>query len=334
MVYDDKYLDHKDDNHPESPERLRAIKKKLDADTSFFRPKIANEDEILRVHSKKHLNHIKRFCEKGGGHLDIDTYATPESYEISRLAAGGVITASELVLNHYKSSYALVRPPGHHATAEKSMGFCIFNNLAIGLEHLREEHKISKFLIFDFDAHYGNGTAELFYDDPNVMYISIHQDPYTIFPGEGFIHEIGGQDALGTNLNLPMTPGSKTDDYLYILERVLEPVFNKFNADFYFFDVGFDAHEADPLSSILLDDYFYEWIALQMIQLTKRRVLVLEGGYNLEAMARANLKMVNVLKSGGIDQDNVNVREKLKVKEETKSLFTKIENNFSPFFTF
>jgi acetoin utilization deacetylase AcuC-like enzyme len=339
LVYSKEYLEHKSFNHPESPERLKVMMNSLEqgdvmSEISLVKPRMADETELLRVHSPEHVQKIKTFCEQGGGYLDMDTYTSPESYNIAKLAAGGVITAGELVLNSFNSAYAIVRPPGHHATAERAMGFCLFNNLAIGLEHMREEHHLEKFLIFDFDAHYGNGTAEIFYNDPHVMYISIHQDPHTIFPGQGFVQEIGGEDALGSNINLPMAPGSQTPDYLYILEKVLEPVFKDFGADFYFFDVGFDALRSDPLSSLMLDDHFFEWIASEMIRLTDHRVLVLEGGYNLESMARANLKMINVLKDEETKNEYILGYENLEVKNETKTFFQEVKDNLSPFFTF
>jgi acetoin utilization deacetylase AcuC-like enzyme len=300
----------------------------------LFEPEAAKEKDILRVHTPQHVNNVQKFCENGGGYLDLDTYASPESYNIAKLAAGGVITASKLILEGNKTSYSLVRPPGHHATANNAMGFCIFNNLAIGVEYLRKKHKIRKILIFDFDAHYGNGTAEIFYNDPDIMYISIHQDPYTIFPGKGFVYEMGGTDAEGANLNLPMPPGATTMDYIYILENVLGPIFKEFNADFFFFDVGFDAHQEDPLSRLQLDDYFFEWIAKKMTQLTDHRVLVLEGGYNLEAMSRANMKMINILNKEDKKDNWIEDMEILNIKEETRKLNNQIKNNFSPFFTF
>jgi acetoin utilization deacetylase AcuC-like enzyme len=213
------------------------------------------------------------------------------------------------------------------------MGFCLFNNLAVALEYLRQVRKIKKFAIFDFDVHYGNGTARLFYNDPDVLYISIHQDPHTIFPSEGFLDEIGSGGGEGYNLNIPVSPGSGTSDYVYLLERILRPVFKDFNADFYFFDVGFDAHRDDPLSRILLDDDFYEWVAMEILNQHQPRVLTLEGGYNLEALKRCNLKMINVLKDETLEHSPISP-ETSKVREETKMLFKSIEDKFSPFFTF
>jgi acetoin utilization deacetylase AcuC-like enzyme len=338
LVYSPEYLEHKTSNHPESPDRLTKIIEGLqEADLieniPFFEPYRAKEEDLEQVHTADHVEKIRTFCEHGGGYLDFDTYTSPQSYEIARLAAGGVIKASELALNGFSSAYALVRPPGHHATSERAMGFCLFNNLAVALEYLRKHRKIKKFVIFDFDVHYGNGTANIFYNDPDVFYISIHQDPHTIFPSEGFLDEMGEGPGKGFNLNIPLSPGSGTSDYIYILERILRPVFKDFNADFYFYDVGFDAHRDDPLSRMFLDDDFYEWIAMEILNHPGPRVLTLEGGYNLEALKRCNLKMINVLKEERLEYSQISPVMS-EVREETKNLFKSIEDNFSPFFTF
>jgi len=339
LVYSPEYLKHKTTNHPESPDRLEKIMDGLEEANLLHKiplvePRMATEVDLERVHSTEHVQKIRSFCELGGGYLDFDTYASPQSYDIGKLAAGGAITASELVLKDFNSAYALVRPPGHHATSERAMGFCLFNNLAVALEYLRKVRKIKKFAIFDFDVHYGNGTAHIFYNDPDVLYISIHQDPRTIFPSEGFLEEMGNGLGKGLNLNIPVSPGSGTPDYIYLLDKILKPVFEDFNADFYFFDVGFDAHQDDPLSSILLDDDFYEWMAMEILRQPQPKVLTLEGGYNLEALKRCNLKMINVLKEERRTDYSQISPEMAKVREETKTLFKSIEDNFSPFFTF
>ena len=192
-------------------------------------------------------------------------------------------------------------------------------------------------MIFDFDAHYGNGTAEIFINDPNVLYISIHQDPRTIFPGKGFIEEIGVGEGKGFNMNIPMPPGSSNQDYMYILERLLEPVADDFGADFYFLEVGFDAHKDDPLSRIMLDDEFYPWITSKMREIAGKMVLIFEGGYDLAALSRCNMKMINVLR----DELNVDggeiykgrIKEK-NVSDETKKIFHSIQDVFSSFYEF
>lgn len=339
VVYSEEYGDHETGNHPENKERVRfiinAIKESGRIDENdIFRPEMAGEADLERVHTHQHVENIRTFCQKGGGYWDYDTFASPKTYQIAKLAAGGAIKAAELVLNGQKSAYAVVRPPGHHATKDRAMGFCFFNNLAITLEYLRETHRLKKFMIVDFDVHYGNGTAEMFYHDPRVLYISIHQDPRTIFPGTGFIEEMGSDEGKGYNLNIPMPPGSSTADYIYILEKILKPAAEEFKADFYMADVGFDGHEDDPLSSICLDDDFFQWIGAELMDIAGSLVLILEGGYNLEALSRCNLKLINGLKEHKTIKEIPSPYENLRVNRRTKDIFKEIKEVFSPFFEF
>jgi acetoin utilization deacetylase AcuC-like enzyme len=339
LVYSPEYAQHRTGSHPENQKRLEVMLNYLLKEgevekEDIHQPTHANDDDLLRVHTPSYLRHLKNFAESGGGYLDFDTFVSPKSYEIAKLAAGGAITASKLVFEHDDFAYSLARPPGHHATTDKAMGFCLVNNLAVALEYMREKYSIRKFMIIDFDAHYGNGTAEIFYQDPNVLYISIHQDPRTIFPGKGFIEETGSGKGKGYNLNIPMPPGSTTSDYIYILKKIVEPVLRKFKADFYFLDVGFDGHREDPLSSLQLDDDFYPWITCYLQKLTSKMVLILEGGYSKDAMARSNLKMIKVLKDKSTHEDQWRPSGKLLVKDETKNIFKTIQDTFSPYFTF
>lgn len=339
LVYSPEYAQHQTGSHPENQERLEVMMNHLLKEgevekSDIHQPTPASDDDLLRVHTTPYLKHLKNFAESGGGYLDFDTFASPQSYEIAKLAAGGAITASRLVFDHDDFAYSMARPPGHHATTDSAMGFCLINNLAVALEYMREKHSLRKFLILDFDAHYGNGTAEIFYQDPHVLYISIHQDPHTIFPGKGFIEETGSGKGKGCNLNIPMSPGSATSDYIYILEKIIEPVLRKFKADFYFLDVGFDGHREDPLSSLQLDDDFYPWIACYMQKLTPKMVLILEGGYSKNAMARSNRKMIKVLNDKSTHEDQWRPPGKLMVKDETKRIFKTIQDTFSPYFTF
>lgn len=338
LVYSKDYENHETGNHPENNERILAImdalqKSGIPGKNEIFAPEMATEDDLTRIHFPVYVERIREFCENGGGNLDLDTVASPLTYETAKLSAGGAIKAAELVLNGWNSAYSLGRPPGHHATRSRAVGFCIFNNLAITLEYLREAHDIKKFLIFDFDVHYGNGTAEIFYEDPQVLYISIHQDPRTIFPGIGFIEETGAGEGEGYNLNIPMPPGSTTGDYMYVLGKILRPVAEDFGADFYLVDVGFDAHQDDPLSRINLDDDFYEWIGREVMDIAGSLVLILEGGYDLNALRRCNLKLINGLNKYNPTEDKDMV-ETLKVHEETKEIFREIEEVFSPFYKF
>ena len=193
IVYSPEYNKHQDKFHIENKARTDAIMNNLSKQSFFNKlsiiaPNRADLNQVLSVHTPEHVNFIDEFCKKGGGNIDFDTYATSQSYQTALLSAGGAIKASELVLKRTNKSenwaFSISRPPGHHATANKSMGFCIFNNVAIAVEYLRKTYDLERLCIVDFDVHYGNGTAEIFYNDPNILYISIHQDPKTLFPGK------------------------------------------------------------------------------------------------------------------------------------------------------
>jgi len=337
LVYSEEYKKHNDIYHPENQDRLKVIMDYIEKDYSLrdldvVSPHPASKNDILKVHSQSHVNFIEDFCSKGGGNIDFDTYATPDTYQIAKLSAGGAITASQIALESNQSTYSIGRPPGHHATSQRSMGFCIFNNIAIAIEYLREVYEIKKFMVLDCDVHYGNGTADIFYHDPDVLYISIHQDPQTIFPGRGFVEEMGSFEGEGFNLCMPMPSFSNNHDYIYILEKILKPVADQFQPDFHFIDIGFDGHANDPLSNTNLDDDFYPWITAQMNEIAQKTVLILEGGYDPETMGRCNMKVLNALNNHKENNDyNVDLSH---VSDETKSLFKSIKDKFSPFFEF
>jgi len=337
LVYSEEYKKHNDVYHPENQSRLNSIMNCIDKedslrDLNIVYPFAASKNDILKVHSRSHVNFIKDLCRRGGGNIDFDTYATPDTYQVAKISAGGAINASKIVLKSDQSAYSIGRPPGHHSNSERSMGFCIFNNIAIAIEYLREVYNIKKFLVLDCDVHYGNGTADIFYQDPSVLYISIHQDPRTIFPGKGFVEEMGEGAGEGFNLCLPMPAYATTNDYIYILEKILKPVASQFKADFHFLDIGFDGHSNDPLSNTNLDDDFYPWITTHLNEIAQKTVLILEGGYDLETLGRCNVKVLNALNNHNENNDyHVDLPS---VSEETKSLFRTIKDKFSPFFEF
>jgi acetoin utilization deacetylase AcuC-like enzyme len=353
IVNSKEYDDHETGAHPENKERTHVIMDSLEksgvlnhfesdildksnGSVDVFSPEHASDSSILKVHSRSYVEYLKSFCNSGGGYLDFDTVVSEKSYNVAKLAAGGSIMASKLVLNGYDSAYSIARPPGHHARKENAMGFCLFNNVAIAIENLKESTELKKFLIFDFDVHFGNGTSEIFRKDPNVMYISIHQDPKTIFPGTGFIEDIGEDDGKGFNMNIPMPPRSTSSDYKFILDELLNPVAKDFDADFYFLEVGFDAHEDDPLSSINLDDEFFPWITSKMLNITDKMVLILEGGYDLSVLSRCNMKMINILRNtNDYDENNYDKQDhEMKVSEETRKILKNIKDIFSSFYEF
>lgn len=347
LVYSPYYNNHQNPSHIENKSRTEAIIKKIDEEKildqiKVLGPDYATPEDLLRVHSHQHIEYIHDFCKKGGGYIDYDTYATPLSYDVALLAAGGSIKASQLVANGEKWAYSLARPPGHHATRTNAMGFCLFNNVAISIENLRATHKKKKFLILDFDVHYGNGTADIFYNDPDVLYISIHQDPHTIFPGKGFINEQGAADGKGYTLNLPMPPKSNNSDYMWILKKIVEPIIKEFNPEIVFAEAGFDAHKNDPLSRILIDEDFFSWVGEYLMELHEGVVVLLEGGYDLKALANSNLRFINSL-HGDLDlQERYKTKLEIeneylmdeKVSSSVKLILREVLDKFSPFFKF
>ncbi|MBV1767923.1 MAG: histone deacetylase, partial [Methanobacterium sp.] len=292
IIHSPDYELHQDPYHIENKDRTKSIMQNL-YDKNFLNhlnvsnPEKSSKKDLLRVHSPGHVNHIQEFCEKGGGYLDYDTYASPQSYQVALLAGGGAIMAAEKVILGEKWAYSVSRPPGHHAIRENAMGFCLFNNAAVAVEKIRDKYDKKRFLIFDFDVHYGNGDADIFYDDPEVMYVSIHQDPHTIFPGKGFLEEIGSGPGTGFNLNIPMHPGSNNADYIWILDKILPGVISEFKADLLLVEAGFDAHRDDPLSQINIDEDFYSWVGVYLMGLQESMAVILEGGYNLRALAQS-----------------------------------------------
>jgi acetoin utilization deacetylase AcuC-like enzyme len=374
IIYSPKYDLHQDKSHIENKSRTDAIINNL-AHQDFFNklniiePYSANLNQVLSVHTPEHVNFIDEFCKRGGGYLDFDTYATSQSYQTALLSAGGAIKASQLVLKGENKSenwaFSISRPPGHHATANKSMGFCIFNNMAIAVEYLRKTYGLKRFCIIDFDVHYGNGTAEIFYNDPNILYISIHQDPRTLFPGKGFIEEQGTAEGKGYNLNIPLPPGSNNTDYIWILKEILGPVIKEFHPQVLFADAGFDAHLNDPLSRIKVTEDFYSWIGQYLIEKHPKLISLLEGGYELEALANSSLNFIfsmdpylflsdnedkksnikNKFPQLQINKSNPQYKFKFKdeiekeyleayVSPEVRKVLLSIKDNFSPYFKF
>lgn len=348
LVHSSEYDAHETGDHPENKERLHHIMEPLEAEAvlnrtgrrssdkdlhpkiDVYTPEMASYEAITRVHSRSYIASLKSFCDAGGGHFDQDTVVSKHSYKIAKLAAGGSIKAAKLVLNGYDYAYSIARPPGHHATRRNAMGFCLFNNVAVAIQELKNKTHLKKFLIFDIDVHFGNGTSEIYFADPDVLYISIHQDPRTLFPGSGFIDEIGEGEGEGFNINIPMPPGSDSPDYKLMVNEILKPVAGEFKPDMYFLELGFDAHREDPLSKIQLDDDFFPWIADKMMKITKKMVMILEGGYSPSVLSRCNMKMINVLNNNENYNEPMNEHE---VGADTTQILSEIKDTFSSFYS-
>src|SRR3954453_4772099 len=285
-----RYLAHDTGpGHPERPARLEAVLAGLEAagvndDLVFAEPGPATRAELERVHPGDHLDEIERFCKDGGGQLDADTSAVPDSWEAAVLAAGaGLDAIDRLDRGEAHAAFCAVRPPGHHATPVRSMGFCLLNNVAVAAAALADRGE--RVLVYDWDAHHGNGTQDAFYDDRRVLYVSAHQWP--LYPGTGALDETGRGPGEGYTINLPFPPGTTGDVYLAAFDEVVAPAIERFAPTWVIVSAGFDAHRADPLTGLNLTAGDFADLTDRLLQVCApgRLSAFLEGGYDLQALA-------------------------------------------------
>jgi len=304
LVYDPIYLGHDTGDHVENGRRLERILGLLGASgiqqqLVGIAPEPASLEDLLLVHSAQHVARVDRSSSEGGGWLDGDTVTSPESYEAAIYAAGGTAKATEKVIEgDVESAFALVRPPGHHATRTDAMGFCLFNNVAIAARVAMRKHDLERVLIVDFDVHHGNGTQDVFYDDARVLYASMHQ--YPLYPGTGRVEETGVAGGRDRTLNIPLPPWSGDREYLMAFEEIIAPVARRFQPQIILVSAGYDAHWADNISSMQVTVSGY----VRMVTILKRLatelcqgrlVFALEGGYHLEALAHSVKATLEVL---------------------------------------
>jgi acetoin utilization deacetylase AcuC-like enzyme len=298
LVYDEQYLRHRPgERHPERPARLEAIMQRLQdtellEELMLIRPYPAPLPWIERLHDPTYIKRFQTACQKGYNIFMVpDCGICPESYDIALLAVGGVFAALENVMRGaVNNAFCAVRPPGHHAEHDRAMGFCFFNNVALGAVYLLEHFGLERVAIIDWDVHHGNGTQHLFEADPRVFYLSLHEDPCTCYPGSGFRQEEGKGKGKGFNLNLPLPAGSGDAEYLRALEEEGLPRLRQFAPQFVLVSAGFDAHESDPLAHQNLSSEAYRRMGEMLLQLAQetaggRFVSLLEGGYNLAVLA-------------------------------------------------
>ena len=301
LITSDTYQNHNTgDGHPEKIDRVTAVidnfKKLNNKNLIWKKPSIFDKSLLEITHSSDYINFVKEsFPKTGLSFLDGDTVISPGSKEATSDAVGSIIAAIDGVQNNeFKNAFCAVRPPGHHAEKNKAMGFCIYNNVAVGANYLIDKYKLNKIAIIDFDVHHGNGTQDIFYDNEKVLYISTHQFPY--YPGSGTEQEKGKYNNI---FNIPLPAGTTSEEYLNAYEFVLKKI-EEFKPEFILLSAGFDAHKDDPLAQFQLESKDFYEITKRTLELSKlhcngKVVSILEGGYDLNALKESTAMHVNAL---------------------------------------
>lgn len=298
------FLQHETGNHPECSDRLKSIFDLLSTQKISDLKRIDNQrnatiHELQLVHSPEYLNEIKQFCTEGGGRVESDTVVSLHSYEVACHAAGCALEAVKQVLEgHTQRAFCAIRPPGHHALVDQAMGFCLLNNVAIAARHAIEQYQLRRVLIVDWDVHHGNGTQDIFYEDENIHFFSVHRAPF--YPGTGAANETGVGKGLGTVWNLPLSFGVFRDDYFSRFERMLVDAAQRCRPELILISAGFDAHREDPVGSLGLEsDDFGELTRIVLNTANEycegRVVSLLEGGYNPQKLAESTASHLTAL---------------------------------------
>ncbi len=304
LITDDRYLRHDQPQHVERAARLQAIHQQLHSSglrdrCAVLAPQPAVFEQLLAAHTGAMLTRSEQFGAMGGGQLDADTYMTDESWDVAVLAAGGAVRLTEAVLaGEYRNGFALVRPPGHHATPSQAMGFCLIDNIAVAARAALQHDGINKVAIVDYDVHHGNGTQDIFYNDPQVLFCSTHAFPF--YPGTGAARDMGMGDARGTTLNVPLPMGTGDSGYERVFDQVIVPALHAYQPDMLLVSAGYDAHWSDPLGPMTVTVAGFAQMTHKLLQVADdlcagRLVLVLEGGYNLDGLAHSVAAALAVL---------------------------------------
>ncbi|HOV79991.1 MAG TPA: histone deacetylase [Bacillota bacterium] len=308
LVYDSAYLNHDTGSHVEGAGRLihthnylqkSGVLEKL----ARIKPRPASLEEVSMVHLPEYIQKVKDFSDRGGGSFGYDNVGSRETFSTALLAVGGTLTAVEQVMDKkVDNAFALVRPPGHHATAGQGMGFCFFNNVAVGARYALKKYGLSRVLVVDWDEHHGNGTEHIFYGDPSVLYFSVHRD--WSFPGTGLAEKTGAGEGEGYNINVPLPRGSGDVEYQLAFKEILKPVALKYNPEIIFLSAGMDAHRKDPIGQMNMTSEGYWKLTEIVCEIAGSccggaLVTVLEGGYNQQALAESVLAVLIVMAGWG-----------------------------------
>ena len=305
-IYDPLFLNHDTGaGHPECSQRLTSAHSLLSSqpwypDLCLVNSRMATERWISTVHSLNYIQRVHEICAAGGRMIDTpDVRVCRESYQVSAQAVGSLLElADQIMSGQAENGFAMVRPPGHHAEQAEARGFCLFNSVAIAARYLQCQFDLERILILDWDVHHGNGTQHIFEQDPSVFYISLHQYPH--YPGTGSLSEAGIGKGAGTTLNCPMSSGRGDADYRQAFTQIILPAARNFSPDAILISAGFDAHRADPLGAINLENSSFTWMTQEMMTLASdccndRLISVLEGGYDFTALAESVTEHIRVL---------------------------------------
>ena len=346
LIYDPIFLEHlTPENHPEKPERLKKAMDVLQAMNWLEReglvqlePRAATEDELATVHERDYIQKVKAAAKKVAREQEssgrktrffaTDTYVSARSYEAAVKAAGAPLTAIDAILQgEIDNAYCLVRPPGHHAVAESAMGFCLFNNVAVAARYAIDKHGLERVMIIDYDVHHGNATQEMFYEDPRVLYFSIHQSPF--YPGTGLSDERGEGAGLGTTINVPLPATTGYETYEPVFRQVMAPAADRFDPQLILVSAGFDAHWKDPLGGMYLSTAGFAKLTGFIIELAQtlcngRLVFVQEGGYHILANAFCIATCINLLLGDDAAVDNLGQAPTIKWRINTDVLIAEL----------
>jgi len=337
LVFHEAFTKHEMSmGHPESPERLRSAMMYIkraghlkDPNLNILTPMPVDLEEVYRIHGKAYIDGIRESSSRGGGFYTPDTEVNAHTYEAAVLAAGGGIDAVDRIMaGKSKNAFVLCRPPGHHAEYERAFGFCFINNIAVAASHLVKECGLNRVMIVDYDAHHGNGTQSAFYSSNRVLYVSLHQDGRTLFPGSGFPDEMGKGAGLGYTVNLPMYPGAGNISYDLAFTNVIEPLAEVFRPEFVLVSVGFDCHYQDSLTSLGLTTSGIAKMnaclkGIAETHASGRLAYFLEGGYNLDAMGMGSLNVIEELMGVPVTEFSDTYTENDACTRYTKTLIDK-----------
>jgi len=297
VLRDERCIDHvTPGGHPECPQRLIAIYALLEAHCgpagfAIRSPREATREELALNHSPAYIGAIEATATRAQVRLDPDTSTSAGSWLAAKLAAGAVLDGCDLLMSGRAANVmALVRPPGHHAEYDRAMGFCLFNNVAVGAHYLLLQHGLERVMIYDWDIHHGNGTQDAFYDSPDVLYVSTHQSPY--YPGTGALHETGSGRGQGFTVNIPLSGGQGDADYLQIIDSVIAPLARQYKPQMIMVSAGYDIYARDPLGTMQVTPAGFGMLAVRLKQLAEelcggRLLLALEGGYHIEGITES-----------------------------------------------